>query len=444
MSTILFCVSAMAGSVNATRKLARDLRKNGHTIHYVGIADCQYLLTDESFFPVFTNLFPASQRLKASQRKPSFWERIQSGRMRTRRYRELIGRMMGGTYDGFDKVIEGLRPDLIIIVSSVWYAVLWGLLAHQFNVPSLYLNDSLTGPENSLVPPITSPLVPLCGVLGHARTWVEWKLHKTRTRVQNLRGRLLRDMNLTRLAKQLAGCFNFPADLLYEDEQFLRTKALEVLLFPEAFDFPHHTRPDRRYASASVDLARTEGAFPWERLRPETPVIYCSMGTLNLLRPQEYIRFYECVIRAFETFADRYQLVLVAGESVESHNLKDVSHNVIVVQRAPQMALLKRSVLMINHGGSNTVKECVTLGVPMLLYPLAFDHFGFAARAVYHGLGLQGDAQRVTVAEMRRDIHRLLTEPYYRLQIRRMRNEFSLAEDTHSPTLFIEGLLRSC
>jgi len=65
---------------------------------------------------------------------------------------------------------------------------------------------------------------------------------------------------------------------------------------------------------------------------------------------------------------------------------------------------------MINHGGINTIKECIHENVPMLTYPLSpeWDQPGNAARVVYHQLGLMGNIRRDTVKKMNVKLHSLL------------------------------------
>jgi zeaxanthin glucosyltransferase len=64
-----------------------------------------------------------------------------------------------------------------------------------------------------------------------------------------------------------------------------------------------------------------------------------------------------------------------------------VPSNVIVVDQAPQIELLKRATLCITHAGLNTALESLAYGVPMVAIPIGYDQFGVAARIAYHGVG---------------------------------------------------------
>jgi UDP:flavonoid glycosyltransferase YjiC (YdhE family) len=133
--------------------------------------------------------------------------------------------------------------------------------------------------------------------------------------------------------------------------------------------------------------------------------------------------------------------VLSTGKSFDPESIACNAFHVTIVREAPQISLLKRSALMITHAGSTTVRECLTLGVPVLLYPLMFDQFGIAARAVFHGLGLQGDISTVSAAGMEQLMRKLLTVPYFAMQARHMSREFERAEKENSAWKAIESFL---
>jgi len=440
MATIAICVYPLAGPISLTRKLAHDLRERGHVVHFVGLADCQRHLIGESFHAVFTHVFPA---LPSGPRPPMSWfRRLRRSRLASRRAREFVRGLVQERYEGFDTVIAALHPDLLVILGTTFYAFLWELLAFKFGIPSVLLNDSLTGPEDSAIPPVSSTLRPTQGAVGRLKILLAWKRLAIQRWPTDLYARFA-GWDHPAMARDLARAFHFPlADLANHEKLYVRVKAPEVVLMPEAFDFPHAPRPGRCYSSACVDLERQEPPFPWERLTPDRPVILCSLGTLDVLPPKQYLRFFRSVIDAFDAFADHYQLVLATGGTVATDSLDTRARHIVIVTHAPQVALLRRAAAMITHAGSNSVRECLTLGVPMLLYPLQFDQFGYTARAVFHGVGLSGaPIRRVTVKDVRRQLSRLLTSNYYRLQARRWTRECLVAEQTRSAAMFVEMFL---
>ena len=54
--------------------------------------------------------------------------------------------------------------------------------------------------------------------------------------------------------------------------------------------------------------------------------------------------------------------------------------NTILVKRAPQLELLKRTAVCIIHAGLNTVLESLAQAVPQVAIPATYDQPGVAAR----------------------------------------------------------------
>jgi zeaxanthin glucosyltransferase len=94
--------------------------------------------------------------------------------------------------------------------------------------------------------------------------------------------------------------------------------------------------------------------------------------------------------------------------------LGPIPSNTIVVISAPQIQLLKRAALCINHAGLNTVLESLAQGVPMVAIPISYDHPGIAARIAYHGVGEFLDLADLTVERLSELIQKILTNPSYR------------------------------
>ncbi len=446
MARILICIPPLFGPINSTRKVANDLRRNGHTVYFTGMPDCEDILADDYFLPVFANFYPPWKEVLIDGKSPigkraSLLDQIRAARFAYAVDRALIVRLASGHNEGFETVISRVKPTIVIIAANVWYAVVWALLSYRFNIPVIYLNSTLTVVENTMVPPVNSPLQPSPGVTGQILTWMTWKTHNMKNWLKHLRPRLLANLHYPDLVRTLSESVGFPMDLLYKNESNVRTRAPEILLIPEVFEFPHPVWPDRYYCSASVDLLRPECSFPWEKLDPTLPIIYCALGTLPQMPQKRYRKFYRCMVEAFIPLCDRYQLIMVVGHDIELSSFGNNLRNVTVVHLAPQIALLKRSALAITHGGPNTVKECISLGVPMLLFPLAVDQFGISARAVFHGTALKGDVVKVRAVEIRSMMLKLLKVPYYKMQVRRMQYEFSRAEESRSAAQLIEIFL---
>jgi zeaxanthin glucosyltransferase len=186
---------------------------------------------------------------------------------------------------------------------------------------------------------------------------------------------------------------------------------------PKEFDFPsshwphqfHHTGP---FHDGS---GRNDPDFPWDRLTGE-PLIYASMGTL--LNGLEGV--FSTIAQAVGERAGM-QLVLSIGPVLDPQQIKSLPANAIVVNRAPQIELLKRSALCITHAGLNTTLEALTQGVPLVAIPVTNDQPGVAARIAYAKTGAFVPVKELTVPRLTLLIDRVLRNPEYRENANRLR-----------------------
>ncbi|WP_233238802.1 glycosyltransferase [Bordetella sp. LUAb4] len=148
-----------------------------------------------------------------------------------------------------------------------------------------------------------------------------------------------------------------------------------------------------------------EASFPWERLDPERPLIYMSLGSQLYYQPEVFGKVIEAVR------GKPVQLVLSVGELVDTDLLPvDHAHNaqVIAVRYTPQLALLRRTAVFINHGGANSVMEALACGVPMLLSPFCNDQFHSAWFVERARAGIQLDLRSATAGQIADALDKLL------------------------------------
>ena len=145
-----------------------------------------------------------------------------------------------------------------------------------------------------------------------------------------------------------------------------------------------------------------EPPFPWERIDAARPLVYMSLGSQLYYQPELFAK----VIQA--TRATSAQLVLSVGELVDTDLLPVADERVIAVRYAPQLALLRQTHALINHGGANSVMEALACGVPMLLSPFCNDQFHSAWFVERAGAGCRLDLEQASVQEIANAINDLL------------------------------------
>ncbi len=139
-------------------------------------------------------------------------------------------------------------------------------------------------------------------------------------------------------------------------------------LFPE-FDFPRSSAPKCfHYVGAlAADREYSADGFPWDRLDGR-PIIYASLGTIaDPMNRQVYPKI-AAACQGLPT-----QLVLARGKWDEDEGGREATYNLpgdpLVVDYAPQLALLDRAAVLVTHAGLNTTLESISRGVPMVALP---------------------------------------------------------------------------
>jgi MGT family glycosyltransferase len=179
---------------------------------------------------------------------------------------------------------------------------------------------------------------------------------------------------------------------------------------PRAFDFQsshwpsqfHHTGPFHDGAG------RTDVDFPWERLTGE-PLIYASMGTLQNGLENVFRAIAEAV-----TLDRDVQLVLSVGNHLDPEQIGPLPSNTVLVQRAPQLELLKRASVCITHAGLNTALEALAQGVPLVAIPVTVDQPGVAARIAEKKTGLVVPLKDLTGPRLSLLLDQVLNDSTYR------------------------------
>jgi zeaxanthin glucosyltransferase len=140
---------------------------------------------------------------------------------------------------------------------------------------------------------------------------------------------------------------------------------------------------------------------------------------------------------------DDWQLVMTVSAGLEPDALGPLPASAIVVQHAPQLDLLRRAAVMLTAGGFNSLKECIVLGTPFVLFPMATDQPGNAARVRAHGIALTASLRRSTPPQIAELIRRTLDDSAMRARLRAMQAVFQRDDASDLAIRTIEGLART-
>ena len=285
--------------------------------------------------------------------------------------------------DEFARILNDLQPGLLIVDS---YLPSVAFMAQRNDIPAIFLNSTLDIMISSI---------------------------------------LLRDVLSPEefQSSAVAACLSIP----------------QLITCPREFEFNHN--PTNRalfYIEASIDLRCDEPTFKWEQVNESLPIIFCNLGSQAHLY-QESKEIFRTIIEAIAARPD-WQMILSVGRHF-SAEFPAVPPNVLVVNWAPQLEILKRASIMITHGGLGTVKECILFGVPMIVFPMSRNQPMSGARVVYHGLGVRGDMRHVTVESVHALMEKIEHNPSYKQRVREMGEKFRKAEEAGRGVKIIEKIL---
>ncbi len=436
MSTIAFCMMPLAGPMNGALNLASVLRARGHRVVFVGMRDSEEFVAPRGFEfdAIYEQWFPKGYMQRWRAGGSGFWRSFQNQRRIILESRDHFRFLIRGGFAEFELALAKLGADALVLDGS--HRPTWALLAHKAGLKCVYLHTTMPPWDDPSRPPCFTALAP-----GRT-TWARWRVRWAWRSFFARRRLIVTTQTVARFGydwlactRELARVCGYPVARLNFRSVFSALLELpELILFPKAFDFPGPEVPRRHYVEGEVDHDRQEPEFAWDRIDPRKKLIYCSLGSIHASRA-----FFQDVLRAFAGRPD-WQLVLNLGDRLQAGGFTDVPPDAILVNRAPQLALLKRSAAMITHGGINSIRECVHFRVPMVIFPVTFDQPGAAARAQFHGLGVMQSLKQAQPLVIRGLLEQVLSNPAYPARLAAMAAEFEAVAREQPGIKLIESL----
>ncbi len=232
--------------------------------------------------------------------------------------------------------------------------------------------------------------------------------------------------NVTRLSGTY-GLSLRPRDLFARDERVV------IVVMPRAFH-PYGDTFDNRFVfiGASPRPAEQVAGTVLDRLEPVRQTLLVSFGTLCSIST-------EFVKACYEAFDDpAWQVLMVTGgEDVPAH----APRSFVVADWVPQLEVLRRADAFITHGGTNSVVEALSFGVPMVVLPSTPEHAITADRVAELRLGIQLDPHSITAGELRAAVDSVAAAPDVREALARMRVAVNTAGGPPAAAAALERLV---
>jgi UDP:flavonoid glycosyltransferase YjiC (YdhE family) len=194
---------------------------------------------------------------------------------------------------------------------------------------------------------------------------------------------------------------------------------LLLTLFPPSYQDPTAILPPTLHAirHAGFNSSGDERLPGWVDDLPERPTIYATLGTV--------VNRFTDVLRAIaDGLAEEpVDLILTTGRNVAPGDLGTWPSNVHLERYIPQSLVLPCCDLVITHGGSGTVKDALSHGLPMVIIPIAADQHENAARCADLGVARVIEPECRTPEAIREAVREMLGNAAYRQNAEALRDE---------------------
>jgi len=421
MARLLIAITGQAGVTNASLELSRRLTSAGHDVtlsaprdrsEQAGAVGIDFLLLpaiDES---------PQKTVLERYGALPTGGE----ARKRAIAERRLAALEITRP-TGFAAALEKLRPELLIVEVELHEYILhaWGRGQNMLLLSQWYSLWDRPG-----LPYQLTDTIPGKGWRGgKLAMWLNWnKTRFSRMRMHWKRARRFHRTERRSALLALAEEVGFPRKYIRKSfwPGAFTYEGLPVLaMTPLEMEFPHSPPAWLHYAGPMVLATRPEGretslnGFSLEaiyalRKKKNARLILCTVSTMRAAKGDFLQKLIDAV-----SGKEEWMLIVGLGGKEPAAGLSDLPGNVFPFRYVPQLEVLSKADLSINHAGIHTIHECLHFGVPQLVYSgKKSDQPGCAARVQYHGVGLMADKDVDTVEDIRNKIDWVLEELSYR------------------------------
>ena len=427
MKTALFVMMPLPSHFFAGFNLARQLQARGYRIVFAGQDQLRASVEKEGF--TFRSLLYATEFRSMT---PKVWLGLLLKSIFDQTYIRSRYRYFCREVFSFHAVEEEVKPNLVVIDSCLsFYALLL-----RSEVSRMIINTKLSMYPSPGIPPLESVRISVNSHMDRLIAALGWLQFR-------------KDYHLTTLVRK-AALLNYDETYFYK--RFMRRRVRENLFGKHSLDSQHpalRTIPkvitypraleygwkqsfqDEWYIE--MPFERDESAYRTEeydrvlstvlKRKASSPdqqyLVYCSLGTLTGVHVVRTSIYLEKVIKGL---SDQSHILLIIA-TVNSNVKSTDAGNVYLLNKVPQLDLLRHCDLMITHGGLNSMTECLQMGVPMLAAPLfpRSDHCGNVARIEANGFGLGGDMLTDSPEQIRAKALRILNDPHYRERVRNVR-----------------------
>jgi N-glycosyltransferase len=166
----------------------------------------------------------------------------------------------------------------------------------------------------------------------------------------------------------------------------------------------------------------------------DEPLVLAALGTLHFGAPG----LLEAIIAGLGSV--RARVVVAIGAGTAPAQFGAIPPNVRLEAYVPQVAVLSRADAFLTHGGFNSTKEALSLGIPLVVTPIGADQFYTAERVEALGLGRAVAPDERTPEIIGARVAEVMSEPGHRDAARRFATEMAEQPPIGSAVALLERL----
>jgi N-glycosyltransferase len=168
----------------------------------------------------------------------------------------------------------------------------------------------------------------------------------------------------------------------------------------------------------------------------DRPLVLASLGTLMHDLPG----LFEAIV---EAVADEpIEVVAAIGRDQDPARFGAAPRNVRIEPFVPQIQVLAECALFVTHGGFNSTKEALRLGIPLVVTPIGGDQHYTAQRVEAMGLGRAVGADERDPVTIRARVREVLAEPGFRANAQAFSEEMQALPPMAHAVELLEQLAR--
>jgi MGT family glycosyltransferase len=205
---------------------------------------------------------------------------------------------------------------------------------------------------------------------------------------------------------------------VYTEDYVIHSREMNIVFTSQEFAGSKTPPPHMKFVGP-VKGRPNNTPFDWERLaQAKSPKVFVSLGTLLVDIRKDFFQ------KLIEAFAEE-PITIVAA--TDPGIFPEWPSNFIVQGFVPQSQLMPEMDAVICHGGFNTVNDAFLNGLPMLITPIAYDHFHTASLIENAGCGIKLRYKRLRISDLKTAMWEILDNGKYRQAAQHIRDTFTQA-----------------